>query len=64
MNRRKFLVYSAGALGAMSLPMSASVAFAKARGTYTYLTPFTLSLAFAPVLYASASGGLDRKSVV
>ena len=63
MNRRKFLVYSAGAMGAMSLPLTSSVAFAKATGTYTYLTPFTLSLAFAPVLYASASGDFDKLGV-
>ena len=63
MNRRKFLVYSAGAVGAMSLPLTSTVAFAKATGTYTYLTPFTLSLAFAPVLYASASGDYDKLGV-
>lgn len=66
MNRRKFLINSLGTVGAMSLPFASSVAFSKTTGTYTYLTPMTLSLAFAPILYPSANGdfkklGLDVK---
>ncbi|MCQ9617564.1 ABC transporter substrate-binding protein [Paenalcaligenes niemegkensis] len=66
MNRRKFLINSIGAAGALSLPFASSVAFSQSRGTYTYLTPMTLSLAFAPILYPSAMGeyeklGLDVK---
>ncbi|GAA5234479.1 ABC transporter substrate-binding protein [Verticiella sediminum] len=63
MKRRQFLGTAAAAVGAGLLPGIASVQ-AAGRGRLTYLTPFTLSLAFAPVLYAQASGrykdlGLD-----
>lgn len=60
MNRRKFLISSLGAMGAMSLPFASSVAFSQSTGTYTYLTPMTLSLAFAPILYPSAVGDYDK----
>lgn len=56
MNRRKFLINSFATVGALSLPLASSVAFSQSTGTYTFLTPMTLSLAFAPILYPSAVG--------
>lgn len=60
MNRRRFLANSAGVLGAMTLPFSSQIAFSQSKGVYTFLTPMTLSLAFAPVLYPSALGDYDK----
>jgi len=66
MDRRKFLINSLGTAGVLGLSFASRVAFSQAAGVYTYLTPITLSLAFAPVLYPSAAGifqkqGLDVK---
>lgn len=56
MNRRKFIISSASTLGVAALPFSARLAFSQSLNTFTFMTPMTLSLAFAPVLYPSASG--------
>lgn len=55
MKRRSFLKIGTGLTIAAGLPF-AHVAYAKSSATYTYLTPFTLSLSFTPILFASAAG--------
>lgn len=55
MNRRDFVITSMSAALAASLPLFPTLAFSKTTNTYSYLTPFTLSLAFSPILYASAA---------
>ncbi len=62
MNRRSFLGAAAGMAGALMLPAAGAV-HAAPGGKFTFLTPFTLSLAFAPVLYASASGKFKAQSL-
>jgi len=62
MNRRSFLGAAAGMAGALMLPAAGTVQAAPG-GKFTFLTPFTLSLAFAPVLYASASGKFKAQNL-
>ncbi|HEY9279534.1 MAG TPA: ABC transporter substrate-binding protein [Eoetvoesiella sp.] len=63
MNRRKFLATATAVTGTALLPSWAHTAYAQSTGTYTYLTPFTLSLAFAPILYASAAGLYEKQNL-
>ena len=60
MNRRHFLGTSAALAGALLMPGPAA---AQGKGKFTFLTPFTLSLAFAPVLYAQATGKFSARKL-
>jgi len=67
MKRREFLGSAAAAAATLlPLPGVMPIVHAQEKGKLTFLTPSSFSLAFSPVLYASAAGffakeGLDLK---
>jgi NitT/TauT family transport system substrate-binding protein len=51
LTRRSLMLGAMGSAALLSLPVGA-----RAQTAFSFITPFTFSLAFAPVLYASAAG--------
>lgn len=51
LTRRSLMLGAMGSAALLSLPVGA-----RAQTAFSFITPFTLSLAFAPVLYAEAAG--------
>lgn len=63
MKRREFLGSAAALAAASSLPGFASLVHAQGKGQLVFLTPASYSLAFSPVLYASANGYFAKEGV-
>lgn len=63
MKRREFLGSAAALAAASAMPGLVSVVQAQGKGQMTFLTPAAFSLAFSPVLYASAAGLFEKEGV-
>lgn len=64
MNRRNFIKGMALTAGAALVNVQgASNLFASEKNSMLYLSPFTLSLSFSPVLFASAAGYFDKNGL-